>query len=95
MHSSNLAPPQSIAAADYKDRSRGSIDLDARSGGPRDRQMPRRAEESGYLDHRAADVNAVEKFARSRHGNGRKYAHDTDGDRELDERKCRTHLSFR
>jgi len=95
MNTPDLALTDCFAPTQKADDTIRGIDLDARLGGAGDRKVTSSSEQRSDLHHRAVDVDAVEQPSRTRHGDGREYAHDAERDRELDEGKRGAHPCFR
>jgi len=67
------------------DRLIDGVDIDCRLRGPSDRNVSGTAEQRFDLQHRTANVDAVEQFADRWHGDGGDHAQNADRDSELDD----------
>jgi hypothetical protein len=90
-----LTLSQRIVSGHHLYHSMCRVDLHSRLRRASDGHVSRRAEQGNNLDDRAIHVNAVEESTRGRSGDGREYADDAEGDRDLHERERNAHMSFR
>jgi hypothetical protein len=85
---SDLTLSKRVGSYGDVDRLSDCVDLDRRLTGSGNRDVSSGGEKGLDLDHRAANPDPVEQFARQWHSDGGEYAQDTDSDCELDDGEC-------